>query len=194
MSDGDLMTDQTTVTAWVLAAQSGDLRAFDALVLRFRPAVRAVVRSLIDSEELCEDVGQAVFLAAYRHIRSLGRPDRFAPWLHAIARNEARRAHRAGKPTRTLDELDALVVKASRAMSTAAWESVDASLNAGPVTEALAELDENHAVCARLVYIEGWSVAEAAEFLDLPLTTVKWRLHEARQALRGRFPDLSDTP
>lgn len=194
MSDGDPMNDQTTVTAWVLAAQAGDLRAFDALVLRFRPAVRAVVRSLLDSEEMCEDVGQAVFLAAFRHIRSLDRPERFAPWLHAIARNEARRAYRAGKPTRALDELDALVIKASRAMSTAAWDSVDASLDAGPVARALAELDENHATCARLVYIEGWSVADVAGFLDLPVTTVKWRLHEARRALRGRFPDLDENP
>ncbi|MBX3112079.1 MAG: RNA polymerase sigma factor [Fimbriimonadaceae bacterium] len=194
MSDGDLMTDQTTVTAWVLAAQKGDVRAFDALVLRFRPAVRAVVRSLLDSEDICEDVGQAVFLAAFRHIRSLGRPDRFAPWLHAIARNEARRAYRAGKPTHSLDEFDALVVKASRTMSDAAWASVDASLDAGPVDRAVDELDERQAVCARLVYIEGWSVAEAALFLDLPVTTVKWRLHEARRALRGRFPDLGDNP
>ncbi len=184
------MSDETAVTAWVLAAQEGDLRAFDALVLRFRPAVRAAIRSLIDSEELCEDVGQTVFLAAFRHIRSLGRPDRFAPWLYAIARNEARRAHRAGRPTYALDELDELVIKASRSLSEAAWVRVDAGLDAGPVATALAELDADHAVCARLVYVEGWSVADVSTFLDIPVTTVKWRLHEARRSLRGRFPDF----
>jgi RNA polymerase sigma-70 factor (ECF subfamily) len=55
---------------------------------------------------------------------------------------------------------------------------------------AIRELGEELQACVVLYYGHDWSVREVSEFLNLPNTTVKWRLHEARRQLRHRLTDL----
>lgn len=65
---------------------SGDREAFAVLYDRFAPLVRAVVRDA--------DATQDTFLRAYRNLRTLSDPGRFAGWLVGIARQVARERHR----------------------------------------------------------------------------------------------------
>ncbi|MES1227052.1 MAG: sigma factor-like helix-turn-helix DNA-binding protein, partial [Armatimonadota bacterium] len=123
------------------------------------------------------------------NLSSLRDSAQFPAWLYAIARNAASRE--ACKDPDT-EDLEAVVLALSMSLSDKHWRGVHDQLECGPVVQALRALPEHLELPARLVYLQSWSVKEAAEFLGLPLTTVKWRLHEARCALRDRFPDLTE--
>lgn len=170
----------------VRLAQKGQVPAFDALVARFRPAVYSVCRARGCSRERGEDVAQATFVRAYLRLPSLRDPARFPAWLHAIARNLASQPVHAEL---SLDDIDHLVTFLSTTISSRAWSCVDGSIDCEPVRASVCGLPEALSMPAQLVYLQEWSVADAAAFLDLPVTTVKWRLHEARQALRHQFPE-----
>jgi RNA polymerase sigma-70 factor (ECF subfamily) len=76
--------------ALVIAARRGDTRAFGTLVHRYRDRhVRFAVR-LLGSRDDAEDVLQAVFVRAYRHLDGCETPARFGAWLHTIVVNECR--------------------------------------------------------------------------------------------------------
>ena len=55
------------------------------------------------------------------------------------------------------------------------------------VGRALSQLSKEHAACLILHYHQGFSYAEAANILDLPLTTFKMRLYRARQAFQQLY-------
>src|SRR5215212_5433689 len=69
-----------------LAAVLGDLRSFDALVLRYRRAAYRVAQSIAGAE-LAEDAVQESFLLAFKALPSLDEPSKFASWLYAITRH-----------------------------------------------------------------------------------------------------------
>jgi RNA polymerase sigma-70 factor (ECF subfamily) len=55
------------------------------------------------------------------------------------------------------------------------------------VGRALSQLSKEHAACLILHYHQGFSYAEAADILELPLTTFKMRLYRARQAFQQLY-------
>lgn len=184
------MTSDKDGEVWrrlVRLAKQGSLPAFDALVHRFRPAVYTVCCRAVGRDG-AEDATQAVFVLAYLHLGDLRNPDLFPAWLYSIARNQAGRTESRDA---TNQDLENLVVLASQALSNRQWTKVDDRICRQPIWEALLSLPEHLSVPAQLVYGQEWSVHQTAEFLGLTPTTVKWRLHEARQALRRAFPDLA---
>src|SRR5690242_6492616 len=80
-------------TMLVVAAQAGDLLAFDLLARRYRPAAVTVARQLLPSEA-AEDAAQDALLSAFKALPKLSDPSRFAAWLGAIVRHRARRLGR----------------------------------------------------------------------------------------------------
>src|SRR5262244_813307 len=73
-----------------IAAILGDLRSFDALVLRYRAAAYRVAQS-IAGNELAEDAVQESLLLAFKALPSIEEPAKFASWLYAIVRRVAQR-------------------------------------------------------------------------------------------------------
>ncbi len=57
------------------------------------------------------------------------------------------------------------------------------------VSCAIEDLPEDQRIVAELFYLEEWSTHQIGEFLSLPVTTVKWRLHVARKSLRPRLAE-----
>lgn len=174
----------------VRMAQKGSIPAFDALVHRFRPAVFGVCLRRSSREE-AEDITQSVFVQAFLHLHDLKDADRFPAWLHAIARNLSTKPK---PPEEAGHDLDGLVVALSTTLSQRSWQRHHDRIDCQPLVAALLTLPEHLSSPAELVYLQGWSVREAAEFLGVTVTTVKWRLHEARQSLRQTFPNLNPTP
>lgn len=163
----------------VLAAQAGDDRAFDRLIRRYRQPM-LYVAGANGSQDQAEDVVQDAALTAYRVIRQLEDPDRFGPWLMAIVRNRARRVAVAGKKVEAIP-LHLLDQEPSRRFEALLHTS---SLQHNILHEAVKRLPEDLQQCVVLVYLDGWKVGQVAAFLELPVTTVKWRLHAGRAALK----------
>ena len=146
----------------------GDRGAFELLYRRYsRPVFGLALRRLGDRGR-AEDAVQETFTSIWRAARSY-RPERGpgAPWLYAVARNaiidRSRARNESGPP-----------------------ERVEAGWTAWRVHRALEELSPNERSVIELAYWSGLSQSEVAEYLGIPLGTVKTR---TRAAL-ARLADL----
>jgi RNA polymerase sigma-70 factor (ECF subfamily) len=183
------LPDETLVIAAIL----GDLRSFDALVLRYRAAAYRVAQS-IAGNELAEDAVQESLLLAFKALPSIEEPAKFASWLYAITRHVAMRMSRSSRQERSRRvDLDQLLIEHSQALARPliardifeeAW-----------VRAAVDALDEDHRLILKLRFYDEMPLKRIADFLDLPLTTVKWRLHRAKQLLREKLrPEKEGLP
>jgi RNA polymerase sigma factor (sigma-70 family) len=158
----------------VLAARAGDRAAFRCLVERFQAmAVGYAVGWVGDA---AEDVAQEAFVEAFVHLHELRDAAAFPPWLRQIVRKHCDRRTRR-RP----------VVREAVAHATSPDEG---SLDRRWLLRAIAALPEQERVVVALHYLGDEPQAEVAEFLELPLSTVKKRLHSARARLRERTLDM----
>jgi RNA polymerase sigma-70 factor (ECF subfamily) len=171
----------------VRAAQAGDLRAFDGLVRRYRRAAQVIAASILGGGEAANDAVQDALIAAFKALPQLGDENRFAAWLGAIVRNRCMRL-RAGERKATVPIDDVIL-----AYVPAIAEGLVEGECRAEVRAAIERLAEDLRPVVRLYYLEDWSVGEISEFLHLPRTTVKWRLHAARQILKRELSDYEDS-
>jgi RNA polymerase sigma-70 factor, ECF subfamily len=176
VTDGDLLQ----------RIADGDNAAFDILYRRFaRPLYGLALRMLRDRTR-AEDAVQETFAAIWRSARSY-RPDRGpgAPWLYAVARNAIVDRARARGETTFADPPEAVSPDAGPA------ERVESSYVSWRVHRAVQDLPEHEREVLELAYWGGLSQSEVAQFLDIPLGTVKTRTRSglARLAdlLEGEF-------
>ncbi|HZS46664.1 MAG TPA: RNA polymerase sigma factor [Blastocatellia bacterium] len=164
----------------VISAILGDIIAFDELVIRYRPAVYRVAQS-IAGDTLAEDIVQDSFLLAFKALPSVEDPAKFPSWLYAITRHQAMRVGQKEKRTQFV-EIDEILLEYSRVLSTphpaAEPEVID------ELRSAIEELPESQRLVVKLRFYDDMSLKRIAQFLSLPLTTVKWRLHRAKESLR----------
>jgi RNA polymerase sigma-70 factor (ECF subfamily) len=144
------------------------------LVRRFDDDVRAIAGRGVKSPDAVEEVVQQTFYLAFRNLDRLRDPERLEAWIHRIARNAVVDHYRRRARRRTTPLPAAL--PDDRRSSGAAW-----------IWEEVAQLGEAFDEVLRLRYREGRSYAQIARRLDVPVSTVRGRLHEARKALRRRL-------
>jgi RNA polymerase sigma-70 factor (ECF subfamily) len=162
----------------------GDREAFDALYRRFvRPVFALALRRLGDRGR-AEDATQETFTSVWRSARSY-RPERGpgAPWLYAVARNaivDRTRVH-SEPPMEAPDEATPEAGPAEEAeRSWLSWR----------VHRALQDLPEQERTLLELAYWGGLSQSEIAEFLNIPLGTVKTRTRSALGRLADRLEEV----
>jgi RNA polymerase sigma-70 factor (ECF subfamily) len=171
---------ETTDDELIRRTADGDRAAFDELYRRYaRPVFGLALRRLGDRSR-AEDAVQETFASVWRAARSY-HPERGpgAPWLYAVARNAIvdRSRVRWEPPMEAPDQPELAAGPLERAeQSWVAWR----------VHRALEELPEREREVVALAYWSGLSQTEVAEFLGIPLGTVKTR---TRSAL-ARLADL----
>jgi RNA polymerase sigma-70 factor, ECF subfamily len=175
ISDGDL----------IRRVARRDANAFEALYRRFaRPVFGLALRRLGDRMS-AEDAVQDTFAAIWRSARTY-KPDRGAgaPWLYAVARNAiVDRGRNRSEPTGEGPELPSDEPTPA--------ERAEASYTSWRVHRALETLGQNEREVIELAYYGGLSQSEVAEFLNIPLGTVKTRtragLGHLAELLEGEF-------
>src|SRR5215218_1722039 len=78
----------------VVAAIFGNLEAFEELVLRYRPAVVRLARTIVGAD-YAEDVAQDSLLLAFKALPGIEEPRKFPAWLSAITRHRALRFNKS---------------------------------------------------------------------------------------------------
>ena len=163
---------------------AGDREAFDVLYRRFvRPVFALALRRLGDRGR-AEDATQETFASVWRSAASY-RPERGAgaPWLYAVARNAIvdRTRARSEPPIEAPDEPSSELGPPEEAeRSWLAWR----------VHRALQELPDHERPLLELAYWSGLSQSEIAEFLNIPLGTVKTRTRSALGRLADALEEL----
>jgi RNA polymerase sigma-70 factor, ECF subfamily len=170
----------------VLIALLGNMACFDELVRRYRGAVTRVAWQVVGSKAAAEDIAQDAFLLAYKALPQLQEPANFAGWLYAITRHRARRV--AGRESRSetvdLSDIDRLILDYCPELTVNPAEEVIKRSDRAWIPGALRSLPDTHRIVMELRYFEEWTVSRIGEFLSLPVTTVKWRLHSGREMMR----------
>src|SRR5215212_1953318 len=161
----------------------GDRGAFDVLYRRYsRPVFGLALRRLGDRGR-AEDAVQETFASIWRAARSY-KPERGpgAPWLYAVARNAItdRGRARSETPAEIPDEASP---------DAGPLEQAEAGWTAWRVHRALEELSANERTVIELAYWSGLSQSEVAEYLGIPLGTVKTRTRAALARLAGLLED-----
>jgi RNA polymerase sigma-70 factor (ECF subfamily) len=175
--------------AAIARVQAGDAEAFDLIVRRYMRPAYAVAFRVLGHREDAEDVVQEAFLAALAKIESFDTTRRFGPWLYRIVLTRGLN-FRKSRSRRAAEPLEGAGVASRDAGPAAAAEQ--AGLRETVMT-ALARLPERQRMVVQLFELDGFSGAEIAEMLGLSPGTVRWYLHEARQALRRMLAHLQET-
>lgn len=162
---------------------AGDPDAFGELVRRHRDRMWAVaLRTLGDREEAADAVQDAL-VSAYRAAHTFRGESAVTTWLHRITVNacldRARKAaSRRTSPLDDTDRLERLLEPHESAEAPAERQDVHRQLLA-----ALSTLPAEQRAALVLVDMQGYSVAEAAQVLDIPTGTVKSRCARGRAKL-----------
>lgn len=185
---GEKKTDDREL---VRLCQNGAEPAFEELVRRHQQRVFGLVAGILHRPDDVEDVAQQVFLKAYLGIKRFDQRAAFSTWLYKIAVNECWDYLRKRKVRPLVYEADLSEEQVSRLDGIVSSERPPE----GPSTRAetreilermLGALPEQDRQLLVLKEIEGFSVQELAEILNLNVNTVKVRLFRAR----GRIMDV----
>jgi RNA polymerase sigma-70 factor (ECF subfamily) len=165
----------------------GHTAAFGALVRRYQDRLFNTVYRMVGNAEDAQDVVQEAFLSAYQSLDGFKGESLFFTWLYRIAVNTAisfKRKHRvsvsldSGKngefPIEPHDDSEASVP--SHALEQAEQER--------RIQQALNRLSAEHRAVLIMKDMEGQKYETMAEILQVPIGTIRSRLHRARLELR----------
>ena len=168
-------------------SRAGDTAAFGVLVTRYQDRLYNTVFRLVGNTEDARDVVQEAFISAYQSLATFKGDSAFFTWLYRIAINNAismKRKQRAvlrltgglgnGVVAEPMDRSDAS--QPSRALEMADDER--------RVHQALGRLSAEHRTVLVLKDMEGRKYEEMAEILEVPIGTIRSRLHRARLEMR----------
>ena len=143
-------------------------REFSQRVRCCREKLWRVSYAILRNGADCDDALQEALLRAWRQTGSLRDEKYFETWLTRILINECKRIlkQRSGRRQALPEEVKA------------------AEVSNRELHDAVLALPVNLRIPLVLHYAEGYSVKEVAEMLQLPVTTVQWRLHSARKQIR----------
>jgi len=160
----------------VAAINGGDPAAFEVLYLRYRDWVAALAFRFTGDNDAALDVLQETFLYVLRKFPGFRLTAHFKTFLYPAVRNLSIAARRkAERYQASEEEMKQLENRAAPAAN---------GPESGDLEVVLAELGAEHREVVLLRFVDGLSLGEIAEAMDIPLGTVKSRLHNALQALR----------
>lgn len=170
----------------VRRVQAGETDAFEILVGRHEKTIfNLLYRWLGDYDEAAE-VAQDVFLSAYRSINRFRGESRFSTWLYRIAVNQAKNRRKSLITSRQrMVPLEVANPVEDRGLDPA--ERVEQQEIHDLVQQALSSLRADDSLLVLLHDLQDVHYEEIARVLDIPIGTVKSRLHRARMALKVRL-------
>lgn len=163
----------------VLRAQCGDKDARAKLVAFIAPEISRYVARIANHDSLAEDIAQDSLLQICRKLRHIRNPEVFRFWALRIASRTAFRALRKRRIDISLDDAPQGATRDHQAES---------DIMQGVAKEAVERLLVTLTPASRAVlalhYLDGYTLAEVADILEIPLGTVKSRLAYGIAALR----------
>ena len=159
---------------------------FEKMLRDVSSGVERFVRYRLPSQTDADDVLQEVYLSAYRNFSGLKNKDAFKPWIISIARNKCNDYFRAkaAQMEISIEELSQQELSAGRLGISVVRT----------VRETLDRLGDND---KQILYLYFWKELpqnEIAKILDIPVGTVKSRLHTAKQHFKNKYPYQAQKP
>jgi RNA polymerase sigma-70 factor, ECF subfamily len=165
-------------------AASGDKTVLPQLLQAIRPQVQRRVAKFLPYREDAEEAVQDTLLQVANKVHTFKGTGSFAGWVTIVATNQARQTYRSLK-RRSVEQSAEVLPEAvdPRTTSVIAGSRLD-------LLEALEALESSHPQLVQPLVLRdlgALSYAEIADELDVPLGTVKARIHQARKAVAERL-------
>lgn len=187
----------------VREARSGRSEAFDLLVRRHQDRIYGVIHRMVNDREKAMDLTQESFLRAWKGLGTFEGQSAFFTWLYRIARNVVMSAGRyeAARPKIKVSLDDPAPGSDTdgrrpridlEGASRSPGESLLAQERRDLVVQAIGSLPPEFREIVILRDMRDQSYEEIAELLEVPLGTVRSRLHRARMELKERLRSVFD--
>lgn len=186
---------ETLIKKRIKQVLKGDQSAYGEIVEIYKDKVFQLCYRILGNRHEAEDMAQEAFIRAYVNISSFNIDLKFSTWLYRIATNLCIDRIRKKKPDYYLDAevsgTDGLTMYSQVASDTILPEDEIESLELQEtIQREITKLPEKYRSVIVLKYIEELSLNEISEILDIPLGTVKTRIHRGREALRHQLRNV----
>ncbi|MTD31234.1 RNA polymerase sigma factor SigW [Planomicrobium sp. YIM 101495] len=173
----------------------GDKESYAEIVELYQHQLYQICYRMLGNKHEAEDIAQEAFTRAYVNLHTFDQNRKFSTWLFRIATNLCIDRIRKKKPSHYLDQ---------EVRGTESLDMYSQIANDNPLPEEelmqmevqervqyeISRLPDKYRAAIVLKYIEELPLAEISEILDLPLGTVKTRIHRGREALRKQLSNL----
>jgi RNA polymerase sigma-70 factor (ECF subfamily) len=180
-------------------ARNGDRKAFAEIVKRYEKKIMKLGFRMLNQRQEAEDVAQETFLKVYNNLNRYDMTLKFSTWIYRIATNLCIDHLRRRKEQVSLDAFSAdsanessnreLQAKIADKWSTPENQVILSELQ-DQVQKAVQQLPDKYRLAIVLRYMQELSLQEISEILDIPLSTVKTRIHRGREVLRKKLEHL----
>jgi RNA polymerase sigma-70 factor (ECF subfamily) len=173
-------------------ALKGDQRAFAEIVDMYQERLYHMAYRMLYNRQEAEDVVQDTFLRVYRNLERYDDSMKFSTWIYRIATNLCIDRLRKRKPVYSLDAesadhegLDgyAMIPSDDRTPESELLLSDTQRI----IHQAIETLPAKYKTVMVLRYLQDMSLQEIGDVLDMPVTTVKTRVHRGREFLRKKL-------
>jgi RNA polymerase sigma-70 factor (ECF subfamily) len=156
--------------------------AFGQLVQKYQDRLFNTMVYVAGSHEEAEDVVQEAFVLAFVKLSGFAGRSAFYSWLYRIAFNVFASRRRRKRPEVSVETMREATGGEPVDPTEAPADALDREERARQVHAALAELSDEHRTILVLREIEGICYETIAEMLELPIGTVRSRIHRARSS------------
>ena len=171
-------------------AIAGDSAAFGNLVSKYQDRLYNSLVHVVGSTDGAYDAVQDAFVQAYVKLETFERASGFYTWLYRIAFNLAVSKRRKEKPAVSVDHAREDLGQEPLDRGEAPSARLEQAERARQVQTALATLSEEHRAILVLREVDDCAYEQIAEILDLPIGTIRSRLHRARLQLRDQLKGI----
>lgn len=179
-----MVSDDARLIEQALAGKSA---AFGLLVQKYQDRLFNTVVHVSGCAEDARDVVQEAFVQAFVKLETFQRSCAFYTWLYRIAFNLAASHRRRRRPLASVEQVREATGQEPLDLHPGPHHRLEQAERCRQVREAIAGLTDEHRVIVVLREIDGCCYETIAEILDLPIGTVRSRLHRARLQLREQL-------
>lgn len=171
----------------IIKLKAGSFEAFEELLLKYEKQIFNYAYRIMSNAADAEDLTQEVFIRLYTKRKTIDLEKGIKNWLYAIATNAAYDIFRKKKHIKEVfleegDELETMPVDSP-------YYHIE---RAKDIESALEVLKPAHRTTLMLFYKEDFSYEEIAEFLKVPINTVKTYIRRGKEALKKALPDYNE--
>ena len=162
----------------------GETEAFGELVLKYQNRLFSAVSNAFGDQTEAEDVVQETFVQAFTKLASFRSESSFYTWLYRIAFNTSISRNRRKRPTVSVEQSREVFGREPQGSDEDPRDELERKERAVEVHAALQRISDEHRSILVLREIEDMDYEAISQVLDLPIGTVRSRLHRARLQLR----------
>ncbi len=165
--------------------------------MRYQGVVYGLAYHLVGNVEDARDLSQEAFIRAYIRLSDLRDKTKFASWLKKITFSvcmnwlKAQGRSDSALLEKEINEEDIYEIPDPAPLPS---EQMEMEELREAVLKAMNKLPETYRLPLMLYHFDGLSYQKVSESLDIPVSTVKWRLHQARRQLRKEMSEMIEKP